>query len=122
MFLMALTKNVLKDRFPTHRVLEYDCTPLVATLITDGSICRHHVNQDGFAIVQTLPGQMNLDERTVLGRIEYRKAQKGVTLHRGTRAGLPIYYRFESGELYCSSHIALLRQAGVPIRESSRAL
>jgi len=123
MFLMALTRNVLKHRFPSLRVVEYDCAPLVATVITDGSVCRHQFDRDGFAIVQTLPGPVDVDERAVFARLEYRKAQKCVSLHRGTRAGLPIYFRVEStGELYCSSHIALLRQAGVAIRENAHAL
>lgn len=123
MFLLALTRKPIGGRFPGHRVLEYECAPLVASLIVDGRTCGLHTDDDGFAIVETLPGCEELDERTAFSRLEYRKAENALSLDRRTRAGLPIYYRIEpTGELYVSSHIALLRQAGVSIREHSRAL
>jgi asparagine synthetase B (glutamine-hydrolysing) len=123
MFLMALTREPLKHRFPSHDVLEYDCGALVATIVVDGRVCRHDVAQDGFAVVEALPGQTHVDESTDFSRLAYHKGQKRLDLHRRTRARLPIYYRLDSSkQLYCSSHISLLRQAGVPIRENARAL
>jgi asparagine synthetase B (glutamine-hydrolysing) len=123
MFLLALTREPLKNRFPSHSVVEYDCAPFVATIIADGRVCRYQAARDGFAIVETLPGPIDVNERTAFSRLEYSSERQLVRLHRSTRAGLPIYYQFPStGELYCASHIALLRQAGVPIRENPQAL
>lgn len=123
MFLMALTREPLKHRFPSHDVFAYDCGSLVATIVVDGRMCRYQATHEGFAIIEALPGQTHIDESTDFFRLAYHQGQKRLDLHRRTRARLPIYYRFDSSkQLYCSSHIGLLRQAGVPIRENARAL
>jgi asparagine synthetase B (glutamine-hydrolysing) len=123
MFLMALTRRPLTDRFASHRVLEHPCAPRVATLVTDGRDCRPYATDDGFGIEETLPGPAPDGERVALSRVGYRRADRCVELLRGTRAGLPLYYRCDpDGDFYCASHIGLLRQAGVPIRENASAL
>lgn len=126
MFLIAVTKIEIPNRFQPLTVNQIHVDPFVVTLVTDGFLSHTISTQKGFSLVESpLPpsGQLAESDRVILSRVDFDKYNKTIEIYKATNSGRTIYYYMnQEGEFYCSTHISLLRKAGVPIEEEKRGL
>jgi asparagine synthetase B (glutamine-hydrolysing) len=74
---------------------------------------------DGFSVVES-PLIGTPDFRNIIfSKVSYDGKSDSLSIFKSTVSGRPIYYHINpNGEFFCSTHISLLRSAGVPIAEN----
>jgi asparagine synthetase B (glutamine-hydrolysing) len=123
MFLLAVSKKSLKENFSSHNVMEMQDNGWHFTAITDNVLSKYTTEHDGFSIIESplLPSP-DFSKITFL-QITYEKSKKLLNIFKSTSSGRPIYYHFDAqGNFFCSTHINMLRRAGVLIEENSSLL
>ena len=123
MFLFALTKGGIADNF--HSVKFEECTlhSWKATIVTDNFLSKYVSDAEGFSIIESPLINTSNDENNIFLRISYSAKENRITVFKSTISGRPVYYHINSkGEFFCSSHISLLRTAGVLIEENTTVL
>lgn len=123
MFFVAITKDQISQNFQHVSLEEFKIHSFVITLITDKFLSRYISGSNGFSVIES-PGHpsSNLDD-IIFSQFQFNKKEDTFSLARDTIAGRPIYYHINSkGEFFCSTHISLLRTAGVPIEENTTVL
>jgi len=123
MFLLAITKEEISQNFKSMKVEELNIQSLKATVIIDKFLSEYISEPDGFTILETpLIPSVNFRD-IILSQITYHKNKETLTIDRPFISGRPIYYHINHyGEFFCSSHLSMLRKAGVPIIENTSAL
>lgn len=124
MFLVRLTIGDKKREVTLDRARLIQCGDVQATVVTDDWLSRLRILENGFTVVKSPPANEH-----AAGQIEpffelnYDDSRHTVTLHLQPMCGTTMYYYISSrGDFVCSTHISLLRQAGVPIEENVEAL
>ena len=125
MFLIAITKSRIKERF-----LNCECNvsriktgSLQATIVTDNFLSRYFTNMSGFSIIESpLVNRPDVKD-VILSEVTFNEKENKFSVFKPTISGRPIYYHINSkGEFYCSTHISMLRKAGVLIEENREVL
>jgi len=125
MFLIAVTKNPLQDRF--HNV---DCIvnqtrvdSLFATIIIDRFLSHYYATATGFSIVESPPTDRQGSQSAVLSEVTFVETSHELSVFTPTYSGRPLYYHLNHlDEFYCATHISLLKTAGVPVEENTAVL
>ncbi len=121
MFLFTITQQELTIPFPNHSIEQHKINNQYITIITDKAVSHLIEEPQGFTLLET-PSELN-NQPILFSAIKYTKKNKKITIYKAPLAGRPIYYYTnKKGEFYCSTHITLLRQAGVIIQENTNAL
>jgi asparagine synthase (glutamine-hydrolysing) len=118
----ALRAHLAADA-PNHDVAEYSFGGSYATVVTDRRLAHCDVANHTISVV----------ESPLVGVAEYRDLVQSeihcdlptgeLSVHKPIPSGRPLYVHLSaSGEFFCSTHISLLRKAGVPIEEDLQAL
>lgn len=124
MFLVTLTHlpvgRVLKD----CKVQQFDLvSSKILTLVTDNFLSTSTIAPRTFSVIETPFVDSPHPRQETSSKIIIDGSDNSVQMFRSTMSGRPIYYHINySGELFCSSHISLLRKVGVPIEENSDVL
>jgi asparagine synthetase B (glutamine-hydrolysing) len=123
MFLLAITKEEISQNFKSMKVEELNIQSLKATVIIDKFLSEYISEPDGFTILESpLIPSVNFRD-IILSQITYHKNKETLTIDRPFISGRPIYYHINHrGEFFCSTHLSMLRTAGVPIIENTSAL
>ncbi len=123
MFLITITKAGINDKCKSLNIMQYDLKPYVINIVIDNFLSKFISNGNVFAIFETpLSSSSNLNSIN-LGQITFKKDDNTLEIFKPTISGRPIYYHINSnGEFFCSTHISLLRKAGVTITENQKAL
>ena len=126
MFLLALTRQPIQNTFHTSKLMmdQVKIDSLLATIVTDDSFSHYLSDPSGFTIIES-PNSDYLADVNVVNLIEIRfnKKDNGLSIYKPPISGRPIYYHQNAkGEFFCSTHISLLRNAGVSIEENADAL
>jgi len=123
MFLMAITKDGIANKFHSGKIEEFLVHSLNVTVITDDFLSGFFSEPDGFSVIES-PLIKNPDfHKIIYFKITYELKDDTVTLFKSTVSGRPIYYHINSeGEFFCSTHISLLRTAGIVIEENIKVL
>jgi len=125
MFLIAITQKPIKERFIQNKcnISQIKAGLLSATIVTDNFLSRYSANLDGFSIIESpLISQPEVRE-VILSEVIFKKKENKISVFKPTISGRPIYYHINSkGEFYCSTHISMLRRAGVTIEENADVL
>lgn len=126
MFLISVTKNRIKERCHCAdcKVHQVKINSDFATIVTDNFLSQLTIEEDGFKVVESpLVGIPIINQDMILAEIIFNKAKKLLSVFKPTISGRPIYYHLNSrGEFYCSTHIAMLKKAGVVIEENADVL
>jgi asparagine synthetase B (glutamine-hydrolysing) len=123
MFLLAITKDGIAQNFKSVKVEEFNIHSSKVTIVTDKFLSNFISEPDGFTILEspliTSPSFRNI----IFSQITYQSAKDTLTVSKSSMSGRFIYYHINSkGEFFCSTHISMIRSAGVPIMENIQAL
>jgi len=123
MFLIAITKNEISQNFKNVQLDELKIHPFIITVITDNVLSKYIPIENDFSLIET-PYISSLDGSNIIfSQVIYRQQDRSFAIGRSTISGRPIFYTIGAkGDFYCSSHISLLRTAGVPIEEDKTTL
>lgn len=125
MFLIAITQNQIKERSYPNKFTIYQkkIGLLSVTIVTDNFLSRYLENLEGFSIIESpIINKPNVRE-AILSEVIFKENEKKISVFKPTISGRPIYYHINSkGEFYCSTHISMLRKAGVTIVENADVL
>lgn len=118
MFLLAITESEIASRLRSPAIKELKFGKYVFTIVTDNFISRFITEPNRFLIIES-PLLLNHNFRDlILSQVIY-KYNNVLEIFRSTSSGRPIYYHIDSkGSFFVSTHISLLREAGVKIEEN----
>lgn len=119
MFLIAITPRAVPDLGAGFQRAETRRDGFVITGAADGRLGRVTETSQGFMIAETVAGSpADPRSRLTLSWAEMNAATGVLRFGKRREAGRPIYYHLAAdGGFVCSTHISLLRKAGVPITE-----
>jgi|GEM_PF-139238 len=122
-FLLAITSVPAGVKTSLRLIHEQNIGNRVISAWTSLPGLRFNASGDGFslawggyALVAPGPGETS-------GQIVFSMADSSLTIHGSHMFGLPFYYCVDpGGNFYCSTHIGLLKDAGVGISENKEVL
>ena len=119
MFLVSITKAQIAQNFHSVKVEEFPIHSSKITIVTDNFLSDFFSEPDGFSIVES-PLITRPDFRNIIfSQVTYNNKKNNLDIFKSTISGRSIYYHINSeGEFFCSTHISLLRKAGVLIEEN----
>lgn len=122
MFLISITKSELNGKYDNlhEKILEFNS--LKISILTDQEYHRLEINADGFSINKTFFDN-EISESLTSQVVKYIKKSNKLILTRKSHFGSSFFYHIKSnGNFYCSTHITLLKEAGVQIEENAEIL
>jgi len=123
MFFISLTKNEISQNFDAFNIEETKVNGFIYTSIIDNFLSKRVFEKNGFSIIESPLKQGPDEQKIIFSKIHYNPEKTKLSLSKSTISGRPIYYYLNSNnEFFCSTHIATLRKAGVPIKENTKAL
>jgi len=123
MFLVTITKTQINNAFHSLNVKQFHVKPFVITIVTDNFMSKLITDEKGFSVIESPLVSGNDFRDAILAQVEFKKDNNTLEIFKPTISGRPIYYHINSaGEFFCSTHIRLLRAAGVKIQENQKAL
>ena len=119
MFFIALTKDEIAQNFQSEKIEEFTINSSRVTIIVDMFLSNYISEPNGFSVIES-PLQANPNFRDIIfSQVTYNDMEKILIVSKSTISGRPIYYHLNrQGDFFCSTHISLLRKAGVPIEEN----
>jgi asparagine synthase (glutamine-hydrolysing) len=118
MFLVAITRSEISQNFQKLTLEEFRIHSSIITVITDNFLSKYIPKEVGFSVMEFPRVSFGL-EGALFSQFTYNEKEDTFSITRNPMSGRPIYYHINSkGEFFCSSHIFLLRTAGVPIEEN----
>ena len=123
MFLLAITRYKIAHSFRSVDVEEFKINSSIITIVTDNLLSRYISEPDGFSIIES-PLISSPEFRDIIfSQVNYNKDDNAFDIFRSTVSGRPIYYHINpKGDFFCSTHISMLRKAGVRIEENTDVL
>ncbi len=125
MLFLALTRTSLLNHLVPHRARQFAVTPdWFLTVVTDDFLSRLDTSEEEINASESLMAALEPRERDVMF-VEARFLQ---SLHRlevfkHAVSGRPVYYCLDRrGNFFLSTHVQLLRQAGVSLEEDPETL
>jgi len=123
MFLVAITKHAIAQNFNNMHFEELNTHPFIITIITDNIFAKYLPLEEGFSVIESPFFPKRKDEQIIFTQGFYHQKNRSFEINRSTISGRPIFYCINpQGEFYCSTHISLLRRAGIPIAEDPTTL
>ena len=125
MFFVAFTKNSLKDRFKNNEYIvnELCLNPGYALFIVDSFFSEVKKNNHGFCITEGIHHDIEFEKDGILASISFDKKANTLLVNRATNSSRSIYYHSNSEDgFFCSTHINMLRKAGVTISENEKVI
>jgi asparagine synthetase B (glutamine-hydrolysing) len=123
MFLVTITKTPIKSDFHSLNVKQLQLKPFVITIVTDNFMSKLITNGKGFSVIESPLILENNFRDVILAQVLFKNDNNTLEVFKPTISGRPVYYHINSAsEFFCSTHIALLRKAGVTISENPKAL
>lgn len=119
MFLVSITKDEIAQNFDSVDIEESKIDTFVFTSITDDFLSKRIFEKNGFSIIES-PLILKTDiTKIIFSKFSYNTSEKTFYMSKSTISGRPIYYYLNpNNEFFCSTHISMLRKAGIPIKEN----
>lgn len=123
MFLITITKDRVAHDLQFPDVQEVYVKSFVVTAVADKFLSKLVSELNGFSIVESpLISYPNFGD-IVFSKVNYNKSRNILNIFKSTISGRSIYYHMNSkNEFFCSTHISMLRKAGVTIEENTEDL
>ena len=123
MFLVAFTKNGVAGNFSSGKVDEFSHNSLKATIVTEKFLSDVFSDLNGFSVIESPLISTSNFRDIIFSQVTCDTTKKTLSVFKSTISGRPIYYHVnQQGEFFCSTHISLLRTAGVLIEENKDVL
>jgi asparagine synthetase B (glutamine-hydrolysing) len=123
MFLVSITKTKIKSTFQSLNVKQLHLKPFYITIVTDNFLSKLITNEKDFLIIESPLVPENNFRDVIIAQVMLKNDNNTLEVFKPTISGRPLYYHINSaGEFFCSTHIVLLREAGVVIQENQKAL
>jgi len=123
MFFTSITKDGVAQNFQSVKVEEFNLHSWKISIVTDKFLSDFITEPDGFSIIESPLINTPDFQKIIFSKVSFENKNDSVTIFKSTISGRPIYYHINSaGEFFCSTHISLLRSAGVPIEENRDVL
>jgi asparagine synthetase B (glutamine-hydrolysing) len=123
LFLIAITRSEIASNFQYYNLEVSKRDSSIITVVTDNFLSKLISEPDGFSIIESpIISNENLGS-IVLSQVKFNDVDSVLEISRSTLSGRAIYYQIDSkGNLFCSTHISMLRKAGVKIEENPSVL
>ena len=123
MFLITITKNGVAQNFQSGKIEEFNLHSFKITIVTDQFLSDFFNQANGFSIIES-PLNFTSDYRNIIfSQVSYDSKTDSFSVSKSTISGRPLYYHLNAaGEFFCSTHISLLKTAGIPIEENVEVL
>ena len=122
MFLVAITKDEISQNFDSVDIEESKIDAFIVTSITDNFLSKRIFEKNGFSIIESPLISSDIN-KIIFSKFSYNHIENVFHISKSTMSGRPIYYYLNpKGEFFCSTHISMLRSAGVPIEENTDVL
>ena len=123
MFLVAITKQEIAQKFRNIKVEEFNIHSSKVTIVTDKFLSNYIAEADGFSVIESPCISSPNYENVIFSKVTYNNNEKTLTVFKSTISGRSLYYHLNSqGDFFCSTHISMLRKAGVSIEENTDVL
>lgn len=123
MFLISITKTKIEGIFQSLNTNQLYVKPFIITIVTDNFLSKLITNENGFSIIESPLISENNFHDIVLVQVNFNRNNNNLEIFKPLISGRPIYYHINpDGEFFCSTHIRLLREAGIKICEDLKAL
>jgi asparagine synthase (glutamine-hydrolysing) len=123
MFLVAITKDEISHNFQNVQLETFKIHPFIITVVTDNFLSKYNPIENGFSVIESPRFLSPKTGKIIFSQGIYTQQDRSFTIGRSTISGRPIFYTNNvRGDFYCSTHISLLRTAGVPIKEDTTVL
>ena len=125
MFLVSITNNSIFNNFDLVNLSlkQRESHFMIHTVITDNFLSKFIVNEIGYSIIETPLLNISSDKKIIYIEIIYSEKERELSVLKTFISGRPIYYHINSiGEFFCSTHISMLKKAGVKIEENVKVL
>ncbi|MCK5643089.1 MAG: hypothetical protein KAJ19_19935 [Gammaproteobacteria bacterium] len=123
MFFFSITKRKITDDLQCVGAKEIKVDSLIFSIVTDSFLSKLISTEDGFSIIESPLISYPHSDQIIFSEITFRNSKKCFEIFRSTISGRPIYYYLNpQGEFFCSTHISMLRRAGVRIEENTKLL
>lgn len=119
MFFAAITKDEIAQNFDSADIEKSKIQNYVITSVIDNFLSKRIFGKNGFSIMESPLISSSDCSKIVFLKFNYDENEKTFCLFKSTISGRPIYYYLSpNNEFFCSTHISMLRKAGVPIKEN----
>jgi len=123
MFLVAVTRSEIANKLQSFAVEQLRLNSSMVTIVTDNFLSSYFPEPHGFSIIESPFVRYQNFSDMIFSKITYDNKNDVLEIFRSILSGRPIYYHINSkGELFCSTHISMLRKAGVKIEENRMVL
>jgi asparagine synthetase B (glutamine-hydrolysing) len=123
MFLIAITKESIAHRLRSPEAREFKVdSRRILTILTDKFLSSVSIEPTKITVAES-PVVSSNTGRPIFSEMSFDQNSKVLEIFKSTMAGRPIYYyQSQQGDFYCSTHIRMLRDAGVPVEENAKVL
>ena len=124
MLLAALSRSTLPGTFAPFAHQQFTIAPgWLLTIATDGLLSRIEVSDEEIVGAESLLWPLNVGSDVKFITARFSRKLRRLEILKATISGRPVYYHIGSnGEFLVSTHIRLLRQAGVVIQENAEVI
>jgi asparagine synthetase B (glutamine-hydrolysing) len=123
MFLVSVTRSQPSITHEGVRLHRRPAGGAIITVATDDFLSVFVDSPHGFSLIESPLASLPDGGGIALSQITYDTAAASLSVFKPLLSGRPIFYHTNAqGEFFCSTHISLLRQAGVPIEENRACL
>jgi asparagine synthase (glutamine-hydrolysing) len=124
MLFVSLTRSSIIARLPLNASRQFSIAPgWLLTCGTDNFLSRLSVSPDEIAVTELLECSPDRGRNVVFIEAHFQRTLKMLRVVRHMVSGRSVYYSVNArGEFFLGTHIAWLRQAGVPIEEDAAVL
>lgn len=124
MLLVALSRSSLLGQLKSYSAQQFPTgTDWLLTVVTDGSLSQVKVLEGEVLGSESLLNSLTAESDTEFVSARFSFGDQTLSIRKSTVSGRPVYYHLgANGEFLASTHIALLRQAGVEIEEDKDVL
>lgn len=123
MFFIAITRGIPTESVGSVAAEEIKSDSVTFSILTDGFLSKRIPLENGFAVIESPLTNASRYPDILFSEFTYSSRSGYVDISKSTISGRPIYYCLDpNGVFFCSTHIRLLREAGVIIEENTKAL
>lgn len=123
MFFVAITKDEISQNFDSVDIEESRIDSFMITHITDNFLSKRIFGKNGFSIIESPLVTSRDTIEIIFSEFSHNSIENTFYISKSTISGRPVYYYLNpKGDFFCSTHISLLRKAGVPIKENREVL
>ena len=123
MFLAAITGKTITSNFNTYTVEEHTVDLFKLTIVTDNFLSMSITKPGELSIIESPFVNSQGYHDLILSKVKYVKGTALIEVYKPTISGRPIFYHVnQKGEFFCSTHISILRKAGVTIEENDEVI